>query len=43
MAVLTPLLDRTREFTLDADDTPHWAQSFLVRRHEHLPLTFTRA
>jgi cytochrome P450 family 144 len=41
-AVLTALLDRTREFTLDADDAPRWAESFLVRRHEYLPLTFSR-
>jgi cytochrome P450 len=41
--VLTTLLDRTNEFTLDPDDPPRWAQSSLVRRHEHLPLTFTRA
>jgi cytochrome P450 family 144 len=41
-AVLTTLLERTREFTVDADDAPRWAESFLVRRHEHLPLTFTR-
>jgi cytochrome P450 family 144 len=41
-AVLTTLLERTREFTVDADDAPRWTESFLVRRHEHLPLTFTR-
>ena len=41
-AVLTTLLDRTRGFSVDPDDTPHWAKSFLVRRHEYLPLTFTR-
>jgi len=40
-AVLTTLLERTREFALDPDDAPSWAESFLVRRHEHLPLTFT--
>jgi cytochrome P450 len=40
-AVLTTLLDRTREFAVDPDDAPRWAESFLVRRHEHLPLTFT--
>jgi cytochrome P450 len=42
-AVLTTLLARTREFTLDPDDAPRWAESFLVRRHEHLPLTATCA
>jgi cytochrome P450 len=41
-AVLTTLLDRTRGFSVDPDDTPRWAESFLVRRHEYLPLTFTR-
>ena len=41
-AVLTTLLERTREFTLDPDDAPRWAESFLVRRHEHLPLTAIR-
>jgi cytochrome P450 len=39
-AVLTTLLERTRAFTVDPDDTPRWVESFLVRRHEHLPLTF---
>jgi cytochrome P450 len=38
-AVLTTLLERTREFAIDPDDAPRWADSFLVRRHEHLPLT----
>jgi cytochrome P450 len=42
-AVLTTLLERTREFTLDPDDAPRWADSFLVRRHEHLPLKATRS
>jgi cytochrome P450 len=42
-AVLTALLKRTREFSVDPDDCPRWAQSFLVRRHEHLPLTATRS
>jgi cytochrome P450 len=42
-AVLTTLLERTREFTLDPDNAPRWAESFLVRRHEHLPLTVTCA
>jgi cytochrome P450 len=40
-AVLTTLLDRTRGFSVDPDDAPRWAESFLVRRHEYLPLTFT--
>jgi cytochrome P450 len=38
-AVLTTLLERTQEFALDPDDQPRWADSFLVRRHERLPLT----
>jgi cytochrome P450 len=42
-AVLTTLLERTREFTIDPNDAPRWAESFLVRRHEHLPLTATYA
>ncbi|MDT5336927.1 MAG: hypothetical protein QOD90_2432 [Mycobacterium sp.] len=41
-AVLTTLLERTREFTVDPADSPRWAESFLVRRHEHLPLTAVR-
>jgi cytochrome P450 len=41
-AVLTTLLERTREFQVDPGDAPRWAESFLVRRHERLPLTFTR-
>jgi hypothetical protein len=27
---------------LDFGDAPRWAESFLVRRHEYLPLTFLR-
>jgi cytochrome P450 len=42
-AVLTTLLEWTREFTLDPDDAPRWADSFLVRRHEHLPLKATQS
>src|SRR5258708_7091915 len=41
-AVLTTWLERAREFTLDPDDAPRWAESSLVRRHEHLPLTAIR-
>jgi cytochrome P450 len=41
-AVLTTLLERTREFAVDPNEAPRWADSFLVRRHEHLPLTATR-
>lgn len=41
-AVLTTLLNRTHEFAVDPNDAPRWAESFLVRRHEHLPLTDTR-
>jgi cytochrome P450 len=41
-AVLTILLERTREFAVDLTDAPRWADSFLVRRHERLPLTSTR-
>jgi cytochrome P450 len=40
-AVLTTLLERTRRFAVDPDDAPRWAESFLVRRHERLPLTAT--
>jgi cytochrome P450 len=40
--VLSTLFERTREFALDPDDAPRWADSFLVRRHEHLPLVATR-
>jgi cytochrome P450 family 144 len=40
--VLTVLLARTREFRVDPNDAPRWAESFLVRRHEYLPLTFAR-
>lgn len=36
--VLSTLFERTREFALAPDDAPRWADSFLVRRHEHLPL-----
>jgi cytochrome P450 family 144 len=42
-AVLTQLLERTHEFTLDPVDAPRWADSFLVRRHQHLPLKATRS
>jgi cytochrome P450 len=42
-AVLTTLLERTQEFAVDPNDTPRWAESFLVRRHQHLPLTATRS
>jgi cytochrome P450 len=41
-AVLTILLERTRDFAVDPTDAPRWADSFLVRRHERLPLTSTR-
>src|SRR5258708_3669484 len=41
-ALLTTLLERTRDFTVDPNNAPRWAESFLVRRHEHLPLTATR-
>ena len=40
-AALTTLVGRTREFRVDPNDAPRWAESFMVRRHEHLPLTFT--
>jgi cytochrome P450 family 144 len=42
-AVLTTLLERTQEFAVDPNDAPRWAESFLVRRHQHLPLTVTRS
>ena len=36
--VLTMLLDRTASISLDADQTPSWVSSLLVRRHERLPV-----
>jgi len=41
--VLTALLARTGEFTLNPDDAPRWVEGLLLRRHEYLPLTFTRS
>ncbi len=37
-AVLTVLLERTSEITLDPEHAPQWANSLMVRRHEQLPL-----
>jgi cytochrome P450 len=36
--VLTVLLERTSDITLDSEDPPVWCQSLLVRRHDRLPL-----
>ena len=36
--VLTALLERTSEITLDPEHAPRWANSLMVRRHEQLPL-----
>ena len=36
--VLTVLLERTESITLDPQDTPRWADTLMVRRHEHLPV-----
>jgi cytochrome P450 len=36
--VLTVLLERTSDITLDPDDPPAWCKSLLVRRHDRLPL-----
>lgn len=36
--VLSVLLDRTSNISLDAEDPPRWVDSLLVRRHEDLPV-----
>jgi cytochrome P450 len=36
--VLTVLLDRTSEISLEPESSPSWLRSLLVRRHEHLPV-----
>ena len=36
--VLTVLLDRTTEISLEPGTSPSWVSSLLVRRHEHLPV-----
>jgi cytochrome P450 len=36
--VLTDLLASTRSISLDADQTPVWVNSLMVRRHERLPV-----
>lgn len=36
--VLTVLLERTSDITLDPEDPPVWCKSLLVRRHDRLPL-----
>jgi cytochrome P450 family 144 len=41
-AVLTELLEQTRDFGLDPDHNPQWVDSLLVRRHEQLHLHTTR-
>lgn len=37
--VLTRLLERTRQFALDARCPPRWAESLWSRRHQLLPIT----
>ena len=41
-AVLTELLEQTRNFALDPDHYPQWVDSLLVRRHEQLHLHVNR-
>ncbi len=36
--VLCVLLDRTRSVSLDPERSPRWVDSFLVRRHQELPI-----
>jgi cytochrome P450 len=36
--VLTVLLDRTRNISLDPEHPPGWVESLLVRRHQELPV-----
>jgi cytochrome P450 family 144 len=36
--VLTVLLERTSNFTLDPESSPLWVNSLMVRRHEQLPV-----
>jgi cytochrome P450 len=36
--VLTVLLERTSNITLDAEPAPRWVNSLMVRRHEQLPI-----
>lgn len=40
-AVLTELLEQTRDFALDPDHDPKWVDSLLVRRHAQLHITAT--
>ena len=41
-AVLTELLEQTRNFALDPNHDPQWVDSLLVRRHEQLHLHVNR-
>jgi cytochrome P450 len=41
--VVTRLLERTREFALDAADPPLWVDSVWIRRHDRLPIVVDRA
>ncbi len=36
--VLTTLIERTKSIALQPDNSPHWVNSLLVRRHEELPV-----
>ncbi|WP_232066714.1 cytochrome P450 [Mycobacterium parmense] len=40
-AVLSTILEQTRDFSLDADYAPRWVDSLLVRRHAQLPVCVT--
>jgi cytochrome P450 len=40
--VLSVLLERTSSITLDREHAPRWANSLMVRRHEHLPVRLVR-
>jgi len=42
-SVLSTLLARTENITLDADRPPRWANSLMVRRHEELALRMSAA
>jgi cytochrome P450 len=36
--VISVLLERTSNISLDPEHLPRWVDSFLVRRHQELPL-----
>jgi cytochrome P450 len=41
--VLTVLLERTSNITLDPESTPRWVNSLMVRRHQQLPIRLDAA